>query len=151
MILFGIFSLVLAGYVATASVKKSPNHEIVDGLSQLVEQQADSGLVKVDPSDGRSVQFKEEQADRITDQQAREGRLLFPQEWYEVAFLAVRLTQYYLVSPDYKIEKYIVRLLFWSVCKHISAAALHPEYRGMAFGTICGLDAESWRLLPDHS
>ena len=104
MILFGVYALVLAGYVASASVKNSPNREIVDGL---VEQQADSGLVKVDPSDGRSVQFKKEQADRITDQQAREGRFLFPQEWYEVAFLAVRLKQCYLVSPHYKIEIYV--------------------------------------------
>jgi len=88
MILFGIYALVLAGYVASASVKNSPNHEIVDGHSQLVEQQADIGLVKVDQWEGRSVQLKKEQADRKTDQQAREGRFLFPQEWYEVAFLA---------------------------------------------------------------
>ena len=108
MILFGIFALVLAGYVASASVKNSPNREIVDGLAQLVEQQADIGLVKVDPWDGRSVQFKEEQADRKTDQQAREGRILFPQEWYEVAFLAVSLKQCYLVSPHYKREIYII-------------------------------------------
>ena len=107
MVLFGIYALVLAGYVASASVKNSKHHEIVDGHSQLVEQQADSGLVKVDPWDGRSVQFKEEQADRITDQQAREGRILFPQEWYEVAFLAVSLKQCYLVSPHYKIEIYV--------------------------------------------
>ena len=105
MILFGIFALVLAGYVASASVKNSKHHE----LSQLVEQQADIGLVKVDPWDGRSVQFKEEQADRITDQQAREGRILFPQEWYEVAFLAVSLNQCYIVSPHYKlIDIYII-------------------------------------------
>ena len=89
---------VLAGYVASASVKNSKHHE----LSQLVEQQADIGLVKVKPWDGRSVQFKEEQADRKTDQQAREGRILFPREWYEVAFLAVSLKQCYLVSPHYK-------------------------------------------------
>ena len=108
MILFGIYALVLVGYVASASVKNSPNHEIVDGLSQLMEQQADIGLVKVDPWDGRSVQFKEEQADRITDQQAREGRFLFPQEWYEVAFLAVSLKQCYLVSTHYKREIYII-------------------------------------------
>ena len=107
MVLFGIYALVLAGYVASASVKNSNHHEIVDGHSQLVEQQADSGLVKVDPSDGRSVQFKKEQADRTTDHQAREGRFLLPQEWYEVAFLAVSLKQCYLVSPDYKIEIYV--------------------------------------------
>ena len=93
MILFGIFALVLVGYVASASVKNSKHQEIVD------EQQADIGLVKVDPWDGRSVQFKKEQADRTTDHQAREGRFLFPQEWYEVAFLAVSLKQCYLVSP----------------------------------------------------
>ena len=107
MILFGIYSLVLAGYVASASVKNSKHHEIVDGHSQLVEQQADIGLVKVDQWEGRSVQLKKEQADRKTDQQARQGRLLFPQEWYEVAFLAVRLKQCYLVSPHYKIEIYV--------------------------------------------
>ena len=108
MILFGIFALVLAGYVASASVKNSPNREIVDGLAQLVEQQADIGLVKVNPWDGRSVQFKKEQADRKNDQQAREGRILFPQEWFEVAFLAVSLKQCYLVSPHYKREIYII-------------------------------------------
>ena len=99
MVLFGIYALVLAGYVASASVKNSKHHDIVDGHSQLVEQQADSGLVKVDPSDGRSVQFKKEQADRKTDQQAREGRFLFPKKWYEVAFLAVSLKQCYHLTP----------------------------------------------------
>ena len=102
MVLFGVYALVLAGYVASASVKNSKKHEIVGGLAQLVEQQADIGLVKVDPWVGGSVQFEEEQADRRTDQQAREGRILFPQEWYEVAFLAVSLKQCYLVSPHYK-------------------------------------------------
>ena len=109
MILFGIYALVLAGYVASASVKNSPNREIVDGLAQLVVQQADIGLkVKVNPWDGRSVQFKEEQADRKTDQQAREGRILFPQEWYDVAFLAVSLkTMFSRFTPLQNREIYV--------------------------------------------